>query len=125
MALILESKLILYLKLGRKLVQFIKWGTFFESRTFDWIQLEQIGNKYRATLIRSLDEGDETFGEVDTFTTLNEEWEESEEVENPFIEGDFETCTTWIQKKYGGKMYLFTQLPALKDRYKEMKREEK
>ena len=111
-----ESKIELYLKLGKKLAHFVKVDTYFESRTFDWIQLEKSGSSYKATLIRSLDEGDEIFNDVTEFETLNN----LDEFENEFLVGNIEIIGEWILEKFGLKMDGFYQINDLKVKYKEL-----
>lgn len=62
----------MHLKLGRQLVQFVKTDIYFENRTFNWIKLEKINDTYKATLIRSIDEGEKLFIDVLKFKTVNE-----------------------------------------------------
>lgn len=92
------DKIKTYLKLGKSLVQFVRWDRFFGRPTFDWIKLEAAGNLYKASLIRSLDEGDRIFTDVLSFHTLNEEKDEFDELENPFLIGDWEAAWNWMQQ---------------------------
>ncbi|WP_157097868.1 hypothetical protein [Niabella ginsenosidivorans] len=93
-----KDKIRTYLKLGKKLVQFAKWDRFFGRPTFDWIQLEACKDGFRATLMRSLDEGNAVFNDVYAFHTLNEEWSTYDELENPFCIGSWEEVWNWMQQ---------------------------
>ncbi|MGS2763138.1 hypothetical protein [Sinomicrobium pectinilyticum] len=116
-----ENKIELYLKLGRKLACFVKVYWYFESRTFDWIKLEKSDLNYKATLIRSLDEGDEIFNDVTEFETCNE----LDKDENDFLEGDIETIKQWMMEKFDLKMDGFHQMNDLKVKYMELVKENK
>ncbi len=93
-----EKHIQTYLKLGRQLVQFVKWDRFFGRPTFDWIRLETCKDVFRATLIRSLDEGSAFFSDVYTFPTLNESQEAFDELENPFYTGHWEEVWNWMRQ---------------------------
>ncbi len=121
MKIIPENKIELYLKLGKKLAHFVKVDTYFESRTFDWIKLEKSDSTYKATFIRSFDQGDEIFSEVTEFETLND----LDEYENLFLVGDIETIRKWILEKFNLKMDGFYQINDLKIKYKELIKDNK
>ncbi|BDD08021.1 hypothetical protein FUAX_04530 [Fulvitalea axinellae] len=91
-----KNKVGLYLKLGRILSQFVGVGSYFGSRTFDWIKLERNEALYRAVLVRSFDEGDEYSNAVMTFSTVNEL-----EGEDDFFEGTEEELVQWLETKFG------------------------
>ncbi|MDP5229696.1 MAG: hypothetical protein NWQ38_04830 [Cellulophaga sp.] len=116
MKVIPENKIELYLKLGKVLAHFVKVDAYFESRTFDWIKLEKSNTSYRATLVRSFDEGDEIFNDVAEFETLNV----LDEYENQCLEGDFKTIRKWILERFDVKMDGFHQINDLKVKYLEL-----
>ncbi|WP_281541929.1 hypothetical protein [Maribacter aestuarii] len=118
MKIIPENKIELYLKLGRKLSCFVKVDSYFESRTCDWIKLEKYDSNYKATLVRSFDEGDEFFNDVLKFETVNELDGEVE-----FIEGDIQTIKKWVFENYNLKMDGFYQMNDLKIKYMELVKE--
>ncbi len=121
MKVIPEKKIELYLKLERKLACFVKVDTYFESRTFDWLKLEKNDSNYKATLVRSFDQGDEYFNDILEFETVNE----LDEYENEFSEGDIETVKKWILEKCDLKMDGFCQMNDLKIKYVELVKENK
>lgn len=116
MKIISEDKLELHLKLGRKLAQFVKTDVYFEDRTFDWLKLEKENNLYRATLIRSIDEGDESFIEVAEFETAND----IDEDENRFQEGNREEVFLWMKSKFQIDLNKFHELSELNKKYLEL-----
>lgn len=116
MKIISEDKLELHLKLGRKLAQFVKTDVYFEDRTFDWLKLEKENNFYRATLIRSIDEGDESFIEVAEFETAND----IDEDENRFQEGNREEVFLWMKSKFQIDLNKFHELSELNKKYLEL-----
>ena len=116
MKIISEDKLELHLKLGRKLAQFVKTDVYFEDRTFDWLKLEKENNLYRATLIRSIDEGDESFIEVAEFETAND----IDEDESRFQEGNREEVFLWMKSKFQIDLNKFHELSELNKKYLEL-----
>lgn len=114
------DKIKTYLKLGKSLAQFVKWDRFFGRPTFDWINLVAAGNLYKASLIRSLDEGDRIFTDVLSFHTLNEEKDEVDELENPFLIGDWEAVWNWIQQ-YNADPDRFMKPESLSRVYQQFK----
>ena len=115
-----EEKAELHLKLGRKLALFVKTDTFFNVQTFDWICLEKTDVDYKATLFRSVHEGDELMNDVLTFRTLNEEEEGYDEVTNPFFSGSLEDCFEWIQSIFPVEALSFLHHENLKSLYSEL-----
>jgi len=111
-----DNKIGLHLKLGRKLAQFIKTDTYFESRTFDWIRLEKENDLYRASLIRSFDEGDESFIEVAEFETANE----LDEFENKFLEGNKDEVFNWMESEFQIAPNQFHAIEGLNIKYLEL-----
>lgn len=107
------NKLHLHLKLKRRLAQFIGLDRYFESKTFDWVALEQDGDQIRATLIRSLDEGDEIFTDVLSFATVNQ----LDEAENQAVLGSLEECLAEIENRWGGDRNKFIKPEALNEIY--------
>lgn len=115
-----EHKIEVHLKLGRTLACFVKVDSYFESRTFDWLKLEKHHSKYKATLVRSLDEGDEFFNEVSKFETVNEL-----EGEEECVEGAIQAIKKWVLETYGLNMDGFYPMNALNIRYTELVKENK
>jgi hypothetical protein len=113
------DKIHLHLKLKRSLAQFIGINTYFESLTFDWVELKQEGSHIRATLTRSFDEGDTIFSDILTFKTANE----IDELENKYIVGSLETCLDWVDHNTSGNRHKFIKAEALKIIYEEMVRQ--
>ena len=116
-----ENKIELHLKLGRVLACFVKVDTFFESRTFDWIKLEKEGSLYKATLIRSIDEGDEFFSDVTAFETLNNKYT----YENLQSVGEIDLIKKWCLENFELEMNAFYQLSVLKEHYIKLVQENK
>ena len=116
-----EKKLELHLKLGRKLASFVKIGSYFESRTFDWIQLEKSDGNYKAILIRSFDEGDDYAFDVSEFGTVND----IDDLEINFKEGDLNLVLNWIANNYNLEKDGFYQLNDLNNKYRELVLENK
>lgn len=113
------NKIHLHLKLKRSLAQFIGISTYFESHTFDWVELKQEGAQVQATLIRSFNEGDAVFSDVLTFTTANQ----IDELENKHIVGSLETCLTWVENNINGDRHKFIKIEALNIIYEAMVQE--
>lgn len=113
MKIIPNSKIELYLKLNRKLAQFIKIDYYFESKTFDWIKLEKYNNNYKARLIRSFDEGDEVFNNVLEFSTVNE----IDNNTNYFFVGSLEEIKEWVKKEFKTNLNQLCLLENLKWKY--------
>ncbi len=116
MNIIPEEKLELHLKLGRKLALFVKTDFHFESRTFDWIQLEKGNDQYKATYIRSFDEGDELFTDVLQFETANT----LDEFENHICIGSKDIIFQWIETEFDTKPDQFHKPEELKTIYLEL-----
>jgi len=76
------------------------------------VALEQDGDQIRATLIRSLDEGDEIFADVLSFATVNQ----LDEAENQAVLGSLDECLAAIES-WGGDRHKFIRAEALKDIY--------
>ena len=115
-----ENKIELHLKLGRKLACFLKVDSYFEHRTFDWLKLEKNDSLYKATLVRSFDEGDEYFYDVLKFETVNKL-----EGQDEFIVGDLQVIKTWILEKYNLKVDEFYQVSDLNMKYVELVKQNK
>lgn len=109
-----KEKAELHLKLGRKLAIFIKVDSFFETLTFDWIALEKQSDNYKVTLVRTINQGDETFNDVLSFDTLNQEETDYDEVTNHFFIGTLNDCFAWIQANYNIEELKFIPLDSLK-----------
>ncbi len=107
------DKLHAHLKLKRMLSQFIGLNSYFESKTFDWVTLEQDGAQIRARLIRSIDEGDEIFSDVLTFETVNR----LDETENQSVLGSLDDCLAEIENRWGGDRNKFIRPEDLKEIY--------
>lgn len=109
-----KEKAELYLKLGRKLAMFIKVDSFFETQTFDWIALEKHSDNYKVTLVRTINQGDETFNDVLSFDTLNQEETDYDEITNHFFIGGLHDCFAWIQANYNVAEVKFIPIDSLK-----------
>lgn len=93
-----REKLRLHLKMGRDLSQFIGVGQYFESVTFDWVRISGTEQHAKIEFIRSMDEGDQFFCDVTSFSTVGEL--EPEEVKE-YI-GPLNACLFWLESKFGG-----------------------
>lgn len=115
-----KEKAELHLRLGRTLAIFVKVDRFFESLTFDWIAIEKQEAVFKATLVRSINEGDEIFNDVLSFSTLNQDETDYDELTNPFFVGDLNDCYQWIASKYKIKELSFVRLEHLKSIYTDL-----
>lgn len=88
----------LHLKLGRKLAVFVKVGTWFEHKTFEWICIEGKSVPHTANYITAFDMGDEYDNDVSEFSTANEYDNDTDQQENRFT-GSLEDCMHWISDK--------------------------
>ena len=111
-----KEKIELHLKLGRNLCQFVKIGTYFEDRTFDWIKLEKEGDQYCATLVRSFDQGNEVFCDVLEFETANE-LDEDEDLQ---FKGEKEAVFEWLKNEFDINLEQFHAPKHLKEKYLEL-----
>jgi len=89
--------------MGRELYQFIGIGRYFEGSTFDWVRISGSIDKSKIELIRSLDEGNEYYCDVTSFSTVAEN--DIEEVREFF--GSFDECLAWLEIELGGSRDKF------------------
>jgi len=90
------DKLATHLKLGRKLVQFSGIGQYFESKTFDYLELSLGSKSYQVKLVRALDYD---YG----FSPSMKEFETVEQLEpesRVAFSGDFDECLEWAIEQY-------------------------
>lgn len=118
MKIMTEEKAKLHLKLGRKLAIFVRLDNYFEQLTFDWILAEKIDADYKVALIRTLNEGDQIFNDVLSFTTINQIEEDFENSTNSF-KGNLEECFSWIKSKFNFTQLNFIAIEDLKFIYTE------
>ena len=93
-----QSQLKTYLKMGRDITQFIGIGEYFESKTFDWVLMSGTEDDARIQLIRSIDEGDDYYCDVMSFSIIGED--DPDEIKE--FRGNLEQCLAWLKKEFGG-----------------------
>lgn len=84
--------------MGREITQFIGIGQYFESTTFDWVLMSGTEENARIQLIRSVDEGNEYYCDVISFSTIGED--DPDELRE--FSGALEACITWLTSELGG-----------------------
>jgi siroheme synthase (precorrin-2 oxidase/ferrochelatase) len=115
-----KAKVPVFLKLKKQLALFIGTGTYFESRTFNWIKLEYHKNVVRCTFIQSFDEGSELYDEVQSFATVADFENENDTENAKFTEGTLEDCLSWIEKNYTADLNKFVLTENLNELYAEL-----
>ncbi|MES9941635.1 MAG: hypothetical protein ABW104_08555 [Candidatus Thiodiazotropha sp. 6PLUC2] len=93
-----RDQLRLYLKMGREITQFIGVGEYFESTTFDWVLMSGTEEEAKIELIRSVDEGDEYYCDVMSFSTIGDD--DPEELKE--FRGTLDQCISWLSAELGG-----------------------
>lgn len=108
-----KDQLPLYLKMGRELTQFIGIGKYFESATFDWVRVSGSLDSSTIEVIRSIDEGDEYFCDVKSFSSIAEiDIEERRE-----FSGNLEQCLLWLESEVGGSRERFIRKGTIDSEY--------
>ena len=90
------DKLSTHLKLRRKLVQFVGIGQYFESKTFNYLELFQNSKCFETKLVQVLDYEYGFFPSMKEFETV-EELEPEILIE---FSGDLKECLEWANNKY-------------------------
>lgn len=111
-----SSQLKTYLKLGRELPQFLGFGEYFESRTFEWANLSGSPEEAKIALIRSYDAGEDwgccdvlSFGQV----------ADDDPSEEKFFKGTLEECLSWLESELGGDREKFVGQGMIDQLYEE------
>jgi hypothetical protein len=91
-----KEKLNLHLKLGREIVHFLQLGQYFETKTFDYLQMVKSDSEFTVKMVQALDY-------MYSFSPSMEEFETVEELEGEcesIFSGSLEDCLNWAESKY-------------------------
>ncbi len=112
-----SNQLKTYLKLGRELPQFLGFGEYYESKTFEWANLSGNPENAKISLIRSYDSGSDwgcydvlSFGQV----------ADDDPSEEKYFSGTLEECLVWLESELGGSRDKFVgqgMIDAIYEKY--------
>jgi len=91
-----KDKINIHLNLGRKVVCFLQIGEYFESKTFEYLEIIKTNNEYTIKMVQALDN-------LYSLSPSMEEFETVEDLENEcnyMFTGSLDDCFNWATKKY-------------------------